>query len=105
MVLPFQQPLRNFEELVNFLYLQTDKGKELYNSDVRRVLESSSVHHFRTENETIKASIIERFNRTLNEKIHRYLTATGRPRYIHIIDDLVHPYNTSVHSSIGMKPN
>ena len=31
--------LRNFEELENFRYLQTDKGKEFYNSDVRRVLE------------------------------------------------------------------
>ena len=97
--------LRNFDELENFRYLQTDKGKEFYNSDVRGVLKSSSIHHFSTENETIKASIIERFNRTLKDKIHRYLTATGRPRYIHVIDDLVQAYNTSIHSSIGMKPN
>ena len=64
--------LRNFEELENFRYLQTDKGKEFYNSDVRGVLKSSSIHHFSTENETIKASINEHFNRTLKPLLGQY---------------------------------
>jgi len=42
----------------NFSYMQTDKGKEFYNSDVGQVLREQKVKHFSSENETIKAVIL-----------------------------------------------
>ena len=44
--------------------LQTDMGKEFYNSHVKRVLNRYRVHHFSTD-QPLKAQIVERFNRTL----------------------------------------
>ena len=45
--------------------IQTDKGKEFYNSHVRtRVLEKHGIHLY-TVNSQFKAAIVERFNRTL----------------------------------------
>ena len=41
------------------LYLQTDKGKEFYNIHVANVLSKHNVIHFSTENDNIKASIVE----------------------------------------------
>ena len=45
--------------------LQTDKGKEFYNNAVGTLLRCRGVTHFSSENETVKASLVERFNRTL----------------------------------------
>ena len=47
--------------------LQTDKGSEFFNRDVKKLLKEHEVHLFATQNET-KASVVERFNRTFKEK-------------------------------------
>ena len=88
-----------------YMYLQTDKGKEFYNETVRQLLQSKGIKHFSSENETIKASIVERFNKTIREKIHRYLTAQNSRRFLHILQDLVDTYNRTPHSSTGVAPN
>lgn len=85
--------------------LQTDKGKEFYNRDVKSVLKEFGVDHFSTENEQMKASIVERFNRTLRGKIYRYITAKNTLRYVDILPQLVEGYNNTVHTATGLPPN
>ena len=84
--------------------LQTDKGKEFLNKDVSEVLKKRNVKLFTTENESIKASLVERVNRTLRARIHRHLTATGGTRYADILPGIVRSYNKTPHTSIGMTP-
>ena len=48
-----------------------------------------------TQNEDIKASIAERFNRTLKEKLWRYFTKKNTLRYREPLPHLVHAYNHS----------
>ncbi len=45
--------------------LQIDKSKEFINSKVQHLLENEDVHWFSTNYSDLKASIAERFNRTL----------------------------------------
>ena len=87
------------------MYFQTDKGKEFYNSEVARVLKNHDIVHFSTENENIKASIIERFNQTLRGILHRAFTKIGRYRYLDILDDIVNAYNDRESSKTGFAPN
>ena len=54
--------------------LQTDLGKEFYNALFHRMLEREGIQHFSTYGDA-KASIVERFNRTLKERMHWYFTA------------------------------
>ena len=89
----------------DYFSLQTDKGKEFYNSRVVDVLKKYGVKHFSTENENVKASMVERFNRTFRDKIHRYLTAKNTNRYIDVLPMLVDAYNDAEHSALGMAPN
>ena len=49
--------------------LQTDKGTEFVNRKLQVWLKERNVHFFTTENEDIKASVVERFNRTLKSKL------------------------------------
>jgi hypothetical protein len=86
-------------------YLQTDKGKEFFNDEVRHVLDRHDVTHFASENENVKASIVERFNKTLRNTMHRYFTKFGRERYIDILKDIVDAYNNRFHVATGMSPN
>ena len=83
--------------------LQTDKGSEFYNRHVKDLLKDKEVHLFSTHNET-KASIVERFNRTLKNRMWKYFTAKNTFKYVDILDDLVKAYNRSHHRSIGMTP-
>ncbi|KAG5324762.1 YMD3 protein, partial [Pseudoatta argentina] len=48
--------------------LQTDMGKEFYNADVQKILKKRDVNHYSTYS-MLKASIVERFNRTLKSYI------------------------------------
>ena len=80
------------------LFAPTDKGKEFYNSHVQKL-----VTLYSTENDE-KSSIVERWNRTMKEKIFKYLTANSTRKYVDILDKVVDRYNNTVHSSIGMTP-
>ena len=73
-----------------------DKGKEFYNKDVKDLIELYS-----TENEE-KSSVVERWIRTMKEKMWKYFTANSTNVYIDVLPDLVKEYNNTRHSSIKM---
>jgi transposase InsO family protein len=83
--------------------VQSDRGSEFLNKSFQDLLSRNGIGFYTTFNET-KASVVERFNRTLKTRMWRYFTHVGRHRYIDIIDKLVNGYNTSFHRSIGMAP-
>ena len=53
----------------------------------------------------MKASIVERFNRTIKEKMWRLFTANKNKKYVNFLDDLMSNYNNSYHRSIKNSPN
>ena len=84
--------------------LRSDRGKEYLGESCQRVLKELGIRHFTTYSKT-KAAIAERYIRSLKSKIYKHFTATGRHRYIDVLQDLVKGYNDSVHSSTGMAPS
>ena len=56
-------------------------------------------------NEDTKASIIERFNRSLKTRMWRYFTKNQTLRYLDVLQDFVRSYNDTYHRSIGMAPS
>ena len=103
-------PLKNKEGKIVALALKTifkerkpekmwvDKGKEFYNKDVKGLIELYS-----TENEE-KSSVVERWIRTMKEKMWNYFTDNNTNVYIDILPDLVKDYDNTKHSSIKMTP-
>ena len=75
-----------------------DKGKEFYNKDVQGLIELYS-----TENEE-KSCVVERWNRTMKEKMWKYFTANSTRVYIDVLDKLVQQHNSTKHASIKMTP-
>jgi len=84
--------------------IQSDKGTEFLNSTFQSMLQRHGIKFYTSENEDIKAAVVERFNRTLKEKMFRYFTYKNTRRYLNVLDDLLHSYNNTQHRSIGMAP-
>ena len=85
--------------------LQTDKGSEFLNRSLHTLLKQYGVHHLSTHNKETKASIVERFNRTLKTRMWRYFTKNQSVRYLDVLQDFVRSYNKTYHRSISMAPS
>ena len=52
----------------------------------------------------MKSVVVERFIRTLKNKIFRHMTAISKNVYFDVLDDIVNKYNNTVYRTIKMKP-
>ena len=84
--------------------IQTDQGTEFQNPSMRKFYEDFNIHHFTSQNDDIKVANVERFNRTIKDRIFRFITSTGKPVWIDVLPKIIESYNQSVHSSHGMRP-
>ena len=75
-----------------------DRSCEFYSKVVRKQLELYS-----TENEE-QSCVIERFNRTIKEKMFKYFSANNTRKYVDVLELFVYQYNNTIHSSIKMTP-
>lgn len=65
-----------------------------------------SIRHWTADtNDKTKLGKIERFNRTIRDKVRKYMKTFKTANWIDVIEKLVLNYNNSVHSSTGMTPN
>ena len=78
--------------------LQTDMGKEFYNSHVKRVLNRYRVHHFSTD-QPLKAQIVERFNRTLREMLKQSMAYRKSLDYISMLSDFLYGHKARPHTA------
>lgn len=85
--------------------LQTDDGKEFVGAPFQKFIRENKIIWFST-NMIMKAQIAERFNRTLKNIIHQYMTYTGKLRYIDSLQKFLDVYNSRSHRSLGgIAPN
>ena len=84
--------------------LQTDKGKEFLNAQMKALLRRYNVQHFTYQNKEIKGAVVERFNRTLKARMERWMTNRNSRRWIDAIAGIITSYNKTEHRSIGMTP-
>lgn len=84
--------------------LHVDKGKEFVNKDFKQLMKQYKINMYHTENEE-KSPIIERFNRTLNDKLRVHFEVTKNFKWIDILPTILNEYNyEDIHSKIKMPP-
>ena len=83
--------------------LITDEGLEFYNKDVQKVLLKYGMHHYSIKTK-MKASVVERLNRTLKMRLERYFYQNKTKKWIDVLDQMTRNYNVTPHRSIGMTP-
>lgn len=87
------------------VWLQTDKGKEFVGSVLQGFLTTRGIRFRVARSPDVKAAIVERFNRTLKERMWRYFTHKNTRRYIDVLQALVQGYNSTKHSTTKMQPS
>ena len=80
-----------------------DKESEFYNISFKKWLKDNDIEMYSTNNKG-KSVIAERFIRTLNNKIYKYMISISKNVHIDKLDDIVRKYNNTYHTSIKMKP-
>jgi hypothetical protein len=85
-------------------HLHTDRGLEFYGGKIQNFFKSRGINHYSTLNFDTKASVVERFNKTLKGLMYRYFTYKNTNRYVDVLDKLLVNYNKTWHSSIKMTP-
>jgi hypothetical protein len=84
-------------------HLQTDNGKEFYNFNFQNLMKRYNINYYSTYT-SLKASIVERFNRTLKGWMWKQFSLNGNYKWIDNIQDLVNKYNSTIHRTIKMRP-
>lgn len=84
--------------------LQTDLGKEFYNKEFQSLMQASNINHYSTFS-NLKASVVERVNRTLKNLMWKQFSLQGSYHWLKLLPQIVEKYNNTVHSTIGMKPS
>ena len=97
--------LKGIWAMVTPKILQTDRGVEFYNAPVRELMNKLKIEHFSSTNFDTKASIVERFNRNMREKLQKYMTANNTYRFVDKLPEFVAGYNATEHSSTGFPPD
>lgn len=83
-------------------FLQTDRGTE-FGAYFKASLLKNNITMFHNFS-PLKAAMVERFNRTLMMRIHKYLTYTKSTVYVNHLQDFIESYNSSVHRIIKCAP-
>lgn len=84
-------------------HLHVDRGTEFYNKNFKNLMKRYGIKMYSTYS-NMKASICERFNRTLKEKMWMRFSLQGNYKWFDILNDLVATYNDTKHRTIRMKP-
>lgn len=84
--------------------LQTDMGKEFFNKEFQKLMFEYNINHYNTYS-NLKASVVERVNRTIKNLMWKRFSLRGNYKWIDILDEVVQKYNNTKHSAIGIKPN
>lgn len=84
-------------------HLWVDQGKEFYNKNLDDWLKKLDINRYSTFGEH-KSAVVERFNRSIKEKMWKRFTAENTRNWIDMIDDLIAEYNNTKHSTVKMTP-
>ena len=86
--------------------VESDNGNEFNNHKIKTMFHDNNIQYIvydKTYNE-FSLGKIERFNRTIRERIKSYMKINKTNKYIDVIDRLINNYNNTIHSSINDKP-
>ena len=97
----FQSILNKSNRKPNKIWV--DKSREFFNISMKSWLEKNDIEMYSANNDG-KSVVVERFIRTIRNKIYKHMTSISKNVYIDKLDDIVNEYNNTKHRTIKMKP-
>ena len=82
--------------------MREEKGSEFYNRSIKLILQNDNIEMYWTQNQGTSVAA-ERFIRTLEKNICKYMISISKNVYIDELGNIVNKYNNTYHSTINMK--
>ena len=82
--------------------MREEKGSEFYNRSIKLILQNVNMEMYWTHNQGTSVAA-ERFIRTLEKNICKYMISISKNVYIDELGNIVNKYNNTYHSTINMK--
>lgn len=83
----------------------SDRGREFVSNKFKSFLKKHSINFYTANDPATKASVCERFIRTIKSLMYKYFTHAKTKKYLDVLYPLVDIYNNRIHRTIGMKPS
>ena len=83
--------------------LWTDKGSKFISKHFKEFFKRKGIQLYHTANEE-KSSVVERWNKTMKNRIWKMFSVNNNTVYLDKLDKLVDDYNNTRHSSTKMTP-
>ena len=86
--------------------ITSDNGSEFLNKKVEKLFNDNNIIHYTTTpGDKNTLGKIERFNRTLKQRLNKYMTSNNNVIWYNVLDEVINNYNNSFHRSIKTTPN
>lgn len=96
--------LKKMESKTIINSITCDEGTEFKNIDFQEFCNKNDIQLYFVKGDGHKLGIINRFHRTLKEKLTQHFTAQDTVNWVDVIDDIIYNYNHSVNRGIGIEP-
>lgn len=83
--------------------IQTDMGKEFYGKQFKELMKHHKINHYSSYSE-LKASIVERVNRTILSMLWKELAMQGNHKWVKLFSTITTQYNQKKHRTLNMAP-
>ena len=98
------EAMKKMEDKTIINSITCDKGSEFTNKEFKSFCEKEDITIYYVKDDSHKMGIINRFHRTLKEKLTQYFVAHNTVNWVEIIDEIIYNYNHSVNRGIGVEP-
>jgi len=96
--------LKDMEKKTIINSISCDFGSEFNNRDFLYYCEKNDIEVYLIKNDSHKLGIVNRFHRTLKEKLTKHFISTDSVNWVDVIDEIIYNYNHSVNRGIGIEP-
>lgn len=96
--------MEQMENKTDINAITADEGLEFKNREFKEYCDDNNIELYLVKGDSHKLGIINRFHRTIKEKLTKYFIANDTTRWIDVIDKIIHNYNHTVNRGIGIEP-
>ena len=98
------QLLKKMESKTIINSITCDEGTEFKNNQFEQFCSDNNINLYFVKGDGHKLGIINRFHRTLKEKLTQHFIANDTVNWIDVIDTIIYNYNHSVNRGISIAP-
>jgi hypothetical protein len=96
--------LKEMEKKTIINSITCDEGTEFNNKEFKSYCDKNDIQLYFVKDDSHKLGIINRFHRTIKDKLTSYFNANDTVKWIDVIDKIIFNYNHTVNRGIGIAP-